>query len=327
MANDISVILCTYTEDRLHDLAAAVASVQQQTLPPREIIVVVDHNPALFERVRIHLPDVIAIENNEAQGLSGARNSGVARAKGRLVAFLDDDATAEPDWLLRFHQCFEDPRVIGVGGTVEPEWTRKPPAWFPKEFYWVVGCSFQDLPGQPIVIRNPIGCSACYRKELFEVVGGFRSGIGRSRGTLPMGCEETEFCIRAGQHWPQKVFLYQPQARTHHRIPPSRASWRYFSRRCFAEGLSKAAVTQYVGSKDGLAAERTYIVRTLLGGIARGVVDGILHLDVMGFAKACAIAAGLTITIAGYSTGVLARRFSSHKEMHATGQLASGERT
>ena len=323
---DISVIICAYTEARWHDLVAAVESLRRQSKPPREIIVVVDHNQRLLERVRAELPGVVVVESSGPQGLSGARNSGIAVARGALIAFLDDDATAELDWLARFHQCFEDPRVLGVGGTVEPAWSSKRPAWFPKEFYWVVGCSYQDLPEKPIVVRNPFGGCACYRREVFEVVGGFRTGIGRI-GTLPMGCEETELCIRASQHWPEKVFLYEPQSRIHHHIPSSRASWRYFRTRCFAEGLSKATVTQYVGSKDGLATERTYIVRTLLGGVVRGAMDGILHLDVTGFARAAAIAAGLTITVAGYATGVIARRFTSHKEIsgHATERLASSD--
>ena len=322
---DISVIICTYTEARWHDLVAAVESLCCQSKAPCEIIVVVDHNQRLLERVRAELPAVVAVENSEFQGLSGARNSGIAIAHGTLIAFLDDDATAEPDWLARFHQCFEDSRVLGVGGTVEPMWLSKRPAWFPKEFYWVVGCSYQDLPETPIVVRNPFGGCACYRREVFDVVGGFRSEIGRI-GTLPLGCEETELCIRANQYWPQKTFLYEPQARIHHHIPLSRARWHYFRTRCFAEGLSKATVAQFVGSKDGLATERTYIVRTLLRGIVRGIMDGILHLDGTGFAQAGAIVAGLTITVAGYSTGVIARRFTFHRKIHshAPGQLASG---
>ncbi len=307
---DISVIICTYTEARWPDLVAAVESLHQQSTPAREIIVVVDHNQCLLERVRTQLSGIVVVENSKPQGLSGARNSGIAVAQGALIAFLDDDAMAEPGWLARLNRCFEDPQVLGVGGTVEPKWSSKRPAWFPREFYWTVGCTYQDMPEKPVIVRNPYGGCACFRREVFEVVGGFRTGIGRV-GTLPMGCEETELCIRASQHWPQKVFLYEPQARIHHHIPSSRTSWHYFRSRCFAEGLSKAAVAQFVGAKDGLATERTYIVRTLLRGVARGVMDGILRLDVTGFARAVAIAAGLTITVAGYSTGVIAQRFAS----------------
>ncbi len=87
-ALDVSVVICAYTEERWHELVAAVTSIQQQSAPPREIIVVVDHNPRLLERVQRHSPGIIAIENSELQGLSGARNSGIARARGALIAFL-----------------------------------------------------------------------------------------------------------------------------------------------------------------------------------------------------------------------------------------------
>src|SRR5438876_767593 len=126
---DASIIICAYTEKRWDDLVAAIVSAQQQSTPAREIIVIVDHNPPLLERVHTSFPTVIAIENSEPQGLSGARNSGVARAQSSLVAFLDDDAMAEPDWLARLCRCCENPQVMGTGGTVEPYWLNKQPDW------------------------------------------------------------------------------------------------------------------------------------------------------------------------------------------------------
>src|SRR5436190_14939245 len=99
IVDDISVIICAHTEDRWNDLVAAVASVQQQTLSPKEIIVVVDHNPSLLKRAQEHLLDVVIVENRRTRGLSGARNSGIAVTKGNIIAFLDDDAIAEPHWL------------------------------------------------------------------------------------------------------------------------------------------------------------------------------------------------------------------------------------
>jgi glycosyltransferase involved in cell wall biosynthesis len=299
---DVTVVICAYTEERWHDLVAAVESIQQQIAAPREIIVVVDHNTHLLERARAHLPGVVVIENSESQGLSGARNSGIARAQGEFIAFLDDDATAEPDWLAQLSHCCEDPQVMGVGGTVEPEWLSSRPAWFPEEFYWVIGCTYQRSPDKPIVVRNPFGGCTCYRREVFEVVGGFKHDIGRV-GTRPMGCEETELCIRAKQHWPEKVFLYEPGARIHHRIPTQRASLRYFRSRCYSEGISKALVTHYVGAKDGLASERAYTLRTLPRAVIRGLMDGFLRLDLAGFLRAGAIIAGLMMTIAGYQVG------------------------
>jgi glycosyltransferase involved in cell wall biosynthesis len=99
-AYNISVIICAYTEDRWNDLVAAVESVRQQTLPPREIIIVIDHNPGLLKRVQEHLPDVVAVENTETRGLRSARNSGIGVAQSQIIAFLDDDAVATPDMFI-----------------------------------------------------------------------------------------------------------------------------------------------------------------------------------------------------------------------------------
>lgn len=319
---DISVIICAYTEARWLDLTEAVESLRQQSLRPQEIILVIDHNQRLLERAREEFSDILVIENAEAQGLSGARNSGIAVARAGLIAFLDDDATAEKDWLARFKHCFENSNVLGVGGTVEPEWLSKQPAWFPSEFYWVLGCTYQDIPEKPIVVRNPYGGCACYRREMFEAVGGFRTDMGRI-GTLPMGCEETELCIRATQHWPQNIFLYEPQARIHHRIPSIRATWRYFRSRCFAEGLSKALVSRYVGAKDGLATERNYIVRMLLRAVVRGMTRGIIHFDGAEVARAGAVVAGLAITVAGYACGIGIQRLHPRKYTNVNASINS----
>jgi GT2 family glycosyltransferase len=301
---DVSVVICAYTDERWHDLVAAVSSIHQQNTPPREIIVVIDHNPHLLEQVQMHLPSVIALENSGPQGLSGTRNSGIAKAQGALIAFLDDDALAEPDWLVQLSRHCEDSQVLGVGGVVEPVWLDKRPVWLPEEFYWVVGCTYRGLPETAQAVRNPIGANIAFRREVFETVGGFRSGIGRV-GKYPVGCEETELCIRAHQQWPERIFLYQPQATVFHRVPGNRTSWRYFCARCYAEGLSKAVVTRYVGVKDSLASERTYTLRTLPKAIMRNSRDVLFRADLTGLLRAGAIVVGLAVTVIGYFMGII----------------------
>lgn len=310
--SDVSAIICAYTERRWHVLLAAVDSLKRQTLPPLEIIVVIDNNLALLERARMTMTQVIVIENRQQQGLSGARNSGVAQARGAFIAFLDDDASAAPDWLEKLRQHGEDKAVLGVGGVVEPLWDKSTPLWFPKEFYWVIGCSY-FIPPATTVVRNPYGGCTCIRREVFEVLGGFRNDMGRV-GTRPMGGEETELCIRALQHWPQKVFLCEPTASIQHHIPVERANWRYFCSRCFAEGLSKARVTSYVGAGDSLSAERAYMLRLLPLGVIRGVYNGLLCLEGAGFLRAFAILLGLAITILGYISGVVQQFLSGRGE-------------
>jgi GT2 family glycosyltransferase len=312
-AQDISVVICAYTEDRWDDLVAAVASVQGQSESPREIVVVVDHNSALIEHVRLQIPGVVVVENREPRGLSGARNSGVAAAQGAIIAFLDDDAITAPDWLERLTAGYKDPQVLGIGGCIEPMWLDQRPEWFPKEFDWVVGCTYRGMPEATAPVRNLIGCNMSFRREVFEGVGGFRDGIGRV-GTRPVGCEETELCIRVSQRWPQSVLLYEPAARVYHRVPKSRARWGYFRSRCYAEGLSKALVSRLVGAGDGLASERIYTFRTLPLGVVQGVKDAFLGRDAMGITRAGSIVAGLAFTTMGYLMGTVSDRFAAARQ-------------
>ena len=199
-------------------------------------------------------------------------------------------------------QGLADPQVLGVGGAITPLWKENEPAWFPEEFYWVIGCTYRGMPQTAATIRNLISANMAMRREVFDIVGGFRSDIGRI-GKLPIGCEETELCIRAHQHWPQSVFLYLPEAKVFHNVPTTRIRWRYFCSRCYAEGLSKATLTGYVGVKDTLATERVYTFRTLPLGIIRGLTDAFLHLDLFGLVRAVAITVGLAITTTGYLIG------------------------
>ncbi|MFL5657742.1 MAG: glycosyltransferase family 2 protein [Ktedonobacteraceae bacterium] len=301
--HNISVIICAYTEDRWDDLVAAVRSVKEQTLPPDEIIVVIDHNPELLKRVRDNVQDVVVVENLETRGLRGARNSGIAVAQSQVIAFLDDDAVATPNWLMFLCEGYADPRVLGTGGVVTPSWVDNKPAWLPEEFYWVVGCTYRGMPQSAKTIRNPIGANMSLRREVLDTIGGFHSEIERVGPRHAGGCEETELCIRIRQRWPQSVFLYHPQASVLHHVPNDRTSWRYFCSRCYSEGLSKAVVARYVGAKDGLASERTYTLQTLPSGVVRGLTNALLHHDLTGFARAGTIVAGLAMTVAGYLVG------------------------
>jgi glycosyltransferase involved in cell wall biosynthesis len=316
---DASVVICTYSADRWDELVAAVASAQAQSPAPLEVVIVVDHNAALYDRVCRELHGVVAVPNSEQRGLSGARNSGIAVARGELIAFLDDDAEAEPGWLAALCEPYDGGRVLGVGGAILPRWERGEARWFPAEFNWVVGCSYAGLPDRPAPVRNLIGCNMSFRAEPLRALGGFRHEIGRV-GTRPLGCEETELCIRLAQRWPGSLLIHQPRAVVRHRVPAERTSWRYFRRRCYAEGLSKARVTRLVGTQAGLASERRHAAAVLPAATLRALSDG-LQGDRSGFARAGAIVAGLTITTAGYLAGAAAERLARHSGPEPAGTV------
>jgi GT2 family glycosyltransferase len=300
----ISVVICAHTQKRWYDTCAAVESVRAQSLPSQEIIVVVDHNPALQAALAAAMPDVTVVANQEARGLSGGKNTGVAVSQGDIVAFLDDDAVADQDWLKYFADSYADPAVIGVGGRTLPNWQARRPSWFPAEFAWVVGAAYRGMPETRAPVRNLLGGNASFRREAFQIAGGFQNGIGRSAAKRPMGCEETEFCIRLGQQSPGSVFLFDDRAVIWHFVPRERGQFRYFRSRCYAEGLSKAQVTASVGAGDGLATERRYMTRVLPAGVARGVAEAVQG-DQGGLGRAGAIVAGITATTAGYAAGIV----------------------
>jgi len=294
----LTVLICAYTLERWDDITAAVESLRTQTHPPDQVVLVVDHNPELLARAVPAFPDVTCVPSDGPQGLSGARNTGVSVAKGDVVAFLDDDAAAEPDWAERLLAAYSDDDVLGVGGGVLPAWRAPRPAWFPEEFLWVVGCSYRGQSPAGGEVRNPIGANMSFRRDVFTAVGGFDSSVGRL-GKDAGGCEETEFAIRARRHRPTGRILVEPSAVCRHAVTPDRVTSAYFRRRCRGEGRSKAIISGLTDGGSALSSERVYVLRTLPGGILRGVRD-LLRGDRAGAARAWRIVEGTILTTASY---------------------------
>ncbi|MEW1930317.1 glycosyltransferase family 2 protein [Streptomyces sp. NPDC088360] len=308
----ISVVICVYTEDRWEDILAAVASVRAQSLAALETLLVVDHNASLLDRLTKEYKEtegVRVLANAGPRGLSAGRNTGIAASSGEVIAFLDDDAVAERDWLRHFAEGYADPKVFAVGGRTLPVWeSRRRPAWFPEEFDWVVGCTYKGLPEGRVRVRNVLGGNASFRRTAFEAAGGFATGIGRDGDKRPLGCEETELCIRLTRARPDAVLLIDDRAVIHHRVPAARERFGYFRTRTYAEGLSKALVARSVGAQKGLESERRYATRVLPAGVARGLRDALLARP-GGAGRAGAIVAGVVTAAGGYALGsVRARR-------------------
>jgi GT2 family glycosyltransferase len=304
----VSVIVCAFTEDRWEDICRVIASVRAQTEAPGEIILVIDHCPPLLRRARQAFGDVTVVPNHFQKGLAGGRNTGVAHAWGDVVAFIDDDAVASPDWLARLADHYLDPTVLGVGGLVEPAWEHARPGWFPPELDWVVGCSYLGMRPGLGPIRNFIGANMSFRREILAEVGGFSIELGRVDSN-PFGCEETELCLRVSQRYPGAILLYEPAAAVSHRVRKQRARWRYLRSRCYAEGRSKATVASLAGAGSALASERSYVRSTIPRGVgrslwraARGRPSGLLS----------AFALVLAVFTTGF--GYLVGRWSGRKE-------------
>ena len=263
---------------------------------------VIDHNDQLLKRAHISLPDdVEVLASQERKGLSGARNTGVRAARGDVVAFLDDDAEADPGWLEALLAQYAEPQVVGAGGRAVAVWPGTRPGWMPAEFDWVVSCSFVGLPQRVAPVRNLSGAGMSFRRCLFDELGAFDTEMGRL-DVVPLGSEESEFAIRVRRGISGAELRHVPEAIVRHYIEPDRVRLGYFLRRCFSEGISRAAVTRRTGADAALSTGRGYVFWTLSRGIIDGLRDG-LRGDADGFARSSMILAGLVATAAGYLAG------------------------
>jgi glucosyl-dolichyl phosphate glucuronosyltransferase len=297
-----SVVVCVYTAERLPQIRAALDSIARQTMPPSQVIVVADHNQALCDRLAAEYPDLEVIPSKFEKGLSGARNTGIERAAGDVVVFLDDDARAQVQWLETLLASYDDESVLGVGGLVLADWSSPGrPAWLPEEFLWVVGCSYRGQPEVKTEVRNPIGANMSFRRSAFDQAGLFNSSVGRTFASArPLGCEETEFSIRLRRLSPGGRIIYEPQAVVYHHVDQSRATWRYFLGRCRAEGCSKARVSRLSGASAALSSERDYVTHAIIRAVRRELIDVFRSGRKNSMMRLAALSMGTLSAAAGY---------------------------
>ncbi len=251
----VSVVICAYTEDRWPLLLRSVSSVQHQSCVPTEIMVCVDHNDSLLERCRQQWADqadspsvpVVVLPNRYQGRLGSARNSAAEVARGDIVAFVDDDAWADPDWLDWLLLPYENEFVVAVGGAPMPEFERARPDWFPFEFDWVFGCAYSGLPEKQAPLARLIGANMSVRRLALAEIGGFHSD----------NHDDMDMCHRLLHLRPAEQIVYEPMALVHHFVPTARTTWAYFWRRCFFVNKGKVeAFRQMEGAAESVIRHR-----------------------------------------------------------------------
>jgi GT2 family glycosyltransferase len=299
---DTSVVIPCHTERRWDSLVLAVASVRPER--PAEIIVVVDHNPALLRRAVEHLTGVTVLANRFQPGASGTRNTGALFAVTPLVAFLDGDARVHPGWLDRLVEPFADPSVVGTGGAIAPDWERTPPQWFPDEFLWTVGGSYPGLPTRIAPVRNVWSANMAVRRDAFRAVDGFRDGFGKLGDRARP--EDTDLCLRLGRTGGR--WMYVPGAVVDHPVEAARGRFGFFVRRCFHEGRGKVQLARLLPGQRSLTSERDYLRHTVPHAVLTGLSRSLRGGGAAPAARAVAILAGVAAAAAGGALEALAVR-------------------
>lgn len=256
----ISAIVCTHNRAPL--LRKGLVSLVQQTVAVEdyEIIVVDNASRDGTKEVTCLVREMEKASNlrylyEPRLGLSHARNRGMNEADGEIVAFIDDDAIAAPEWLEMIERAFEDvdPRPACVGGKVEPIWGIPKPDWFPQ---LLVGyLSVLDLGDEAhwcdTAKEHLVGCNIAFWKEALLGLGGFNPLLGR-RGQSLRGNEEIELLRKMKQRG-QGIY-YEPKAVVHHFIPKERLTKKWMIRRFYDEGLSDSVLGMY--ESDGVTPPR-----------------------------------------------------------------------
>ncbi len=271
----VSVVVCTHSLDNFPNLVDVVDSLLNQTHKELEIIVVVDGNQELYEKVvevyeAEEKLEVVAIKENI--GLSGARNAGIRVAKGDAIAFLDDDAVAQAGWVENLVDSYQKLDAIAVGGKILPTWVSKKPDYFPEELGWLVGITNEGFAeGKVAEVRNTYGPNMSFRREVFDKVGLFNERFGfAARGTSYMQGEEAEFTLRMNRKLGKRV-IYNPEAVVYHKIPSWKTRPRVLLRRAFYQGCSKALLKRLNLSSEALTIEQSYLKDLLFKHIPRRI--------------------------------------------------------
>lgn len=230
---DASIIVCTYNRaESLRDTLRALRA--QQVSPARtwEVIVVdnnsKDHTRQVVEDVQRAWP-MLRYESEGAQGLSHARNHGIACARGETLIFTDDDVLPEPDWIEITLTGMAQYHADACGGYIAPLWETPPPAWLTERFYGFLALRTDRTDDHAIMASNqtPFGANMAFRKSVFERVGPFDTNRGRKGKVLASG-EDGEMFERILATGLKVMFL--GRSRVHHKVESFRLTKRYFRR-------------------------------------------------------------------------------------------------
>lgn len=311
----VAVVIPAYTLDRWELIKKGVESVRDQTTPVEEVVLCIDHNEELFERARaewlgVSGTPVRVLANRFTEhlarrgvhqkvhgetrrfGAGSARNTAAETVTADIVAFMDDDAWAEPDWIEQLLNLYEDESIQAVGGAPVPDYETGRPDWYPANFDWVFGCAYEGLPKQNAPQRRLIGANMSVRRTALTDVGGFHV----------FEFDDLDLCMRVAARYGTESIYYAPRAIVHHYVPDTRLSWRYFYRRCYFVNREKIRAFRGMGDAANLLAERDFVLRTLRERSVAEVKRG-LSGDRAAFRALGAMFVGIGLAGAGHLRG------------------------
>jgi GT2 family glycosyltransferase len=247
-----TVALCTHNHaDRLERTLADLAHLKQPQAPWEFLIIdngCRDATPELLARHAWPTGWQVRVVREEKLGLSNARNRAITEAEGEYVIFMDDDETADPNWLCAFERLIQDKQPDAFGGRIRVLFEDMRPPWLKDELLGFLGELNRFETIAPLIESGTsfFGGNFGVRRSVCATVGGFDSMLGR-KGSDNTGGEEVDFYRRllaAGF----KVW-WTPEAVIHHRIQATKLERTYFLDLHYRMGRMEAIRQRGMGSR------------------------------------------------------------------------------
>lgn len=271
----LSIVITSYTTERLVDIYDVLDSLKVQTYRDMEILFIAEKSQDLCEQVEAYAESeampIRTIFHEGPLGMSGARNLGIREATGSIIAFIDDDALAFPEWASCIVRTFADESIIAVTGPATPHWVDGEIDWLPKELYWIIGCTDWVQLDSLGDARNVWGMNMAFRREAFELAGAFSTDIGGVHGERLHG-EEVELSLRVRSKTGKRV-VYNPEVKVMHKVYGGRLSLRWISKTSYWIGYTRRVLQElsqrYALKEDFLNMERGLLARITLSLLPR----------------------------------------------------------
>jgi GT2 family glycosyltransferase len=265
----ISVVVCAFSLERFDKTIDCINSVLNNTYKNFEIILVIDGNQQLKQKMDLefrYCKNFLIIDNKKNEGPAISRNKGVEYTKGDIVAFIDDDAFADPYWLENIVKDFlQYPEILCIGGKLLPVYENGSKR-LPEEILWLVGGTYKGHPESKQVVRNVFTGNMAVRRDIFMDIK-FKTMIDNKKNSLSHQLEDTLFCVMLNKIKPDTV-LYDPEIIVYHHVPNDRLKIRYIAKRSYDEGKLKAKLENINRNDDNdkkvLSSEQNYLNSVLI---------------------------------------------------------------
>ena len=179
-------------------------------------------------------------------GLHSGRHAGLLKSRGNILAYLDDDAEVQKDWLIGINESFQDDKLMLLGGNNYPNWQTNPPVWL--KIMWEDAKQKVGYLGPLSIIdsdfsinMNPrlvFGCNFIIRKSALLEIGGFHPDALPEELLVFRGDGETYVSDKiAEKDWKVK---FDHRVSIYHAVTKERMTAKYFRKRAFNQGVSNS---------------------------------------------------------------------------------------